>query len=173
MFTTLPQGTNSCLMYRYITKFKHLTLLERLERKTVKEPTGCWVWKGGCDTWGHGRMMAFHRKSHVHRFSWELFRGQIPPGIDVLHKCDNPPCWNPDHLFLGTQTDNNRDRDMKNRQSKGMRNHKSTLTDDDVKRMREMYSTGNYSTRALAEFFPVKYAAVWQIVSGRAWKHLS
>lgn len=79
----------------------------------VKETdAGCWEWQGHRKKFGHG---SFGRSGLAHRHSWKLFRGPTPNGLCVLHKCDNPPCVNPNHLFLGTIRDNNEDRSTKGR----------------------------------------------------------
>lgn len=80
----------------------------KVEKRDV---SACWPWKGSVMGEGYGR----YRQAYTHRLAWMLANGPIPAGLFVLHKCDNPPCCNPDHLFLGTQADNVRDRDAKGR----------------------------------------------------------
>lgn len=73
-------------------------------------PNGCWVYTGGCDAkYGYGRISFLGRHHEAHRLSWKLLRGD-PGTLDVLHKCNNPPCCNPDHLYLGDDFDNAQDR---------------------------------------------------------------
>jgi hypothetical protein len=87
--------------------------VERFESKFVPEPnSGCWLWEGETAGHGYGRFSlgpAGNRERWAHRCSWMLFRGEIPDGKHVLHTCHNPGCVNPDHLYIGTQADNNRD----------------------------------------------------------------
>lgn len=84
---------------------------ERFWRKVIRgSGDECWGWSGGTTNDGYGYLTLgrehSHRKMVAHRFSYELANGPIPDGLLVLHSCDNPPCCNPDHLRLGTQSDN-------------------------------------------------------------------
>lgn len=86
------------------------TLTQALERYVVRRPLGCWEWTGPTVRDGYGVVNSYGRRGiGAHRASWIVHRGTIPPGLHVLHRCDNPPCTNPDHLFLGTTKDNVRD----------------------------------------------------------------
>ena len=84
------------------------TLLERFFLK-VKKTRKCWLWQGGIEKNGYGRIKIKGRKVGVHRLSYELHQGPIVDGLFVLHRCDTPPCVNPEHLYLGTQKQNIRD----------------------------------------------------------------
>ena len=77
--------------------------------------TDCWQWDGGTFSSGYARVGYDGKSQRVHRLFYRLFVGEIPDGLLVLHRCDNRACWNPDHLWLGTSRDNNRDRDSKGR----------------------------------------------------------
>lgn len=93
------------------------TLSERFWARVVKGD-GCWVWTGARNAQGYGRMTAGSRGAgylRAHRVSWELANGPVPKGLWVLHRCDNPPCVNPAHLWLGTRLDNMRDCSAKGR----------------------------------------------------------
>src|SRR4249920_2161217 len=96
----------------------HLTKMtpeERFWSLVIKGPE-CWGWSGYTGGDGYGRITIGHnRQGKAHRFSYEIHRGPIPDGMQVLHRCDNPPCTRPDHLFLGTARDNVADMDVKGR----------------------------------------------------------
>lgn len=90
----------------------------RLMRRVVKQPSGCWEWQGARQRMGHGVIGRGRRGEGtvlVHRLSWEVHNGPVPVGMCVCHHCDNPPCVNPDHLFVGTRNDNNQDMMRKGR----------------------------------------------------------
>ena len=95
--------------------FKGASLAERLRAHVVVDPeTGCHVWTSTLAKGGYGRVLV-----SAHRLAWELAHGPIPEGMLVLHKCDNPPCCNPEHLFIGTVADNMADKTRKKRARNG------------------------------------------------------
>lgn len=83
------------------------------------EQNDCWEWSAGVDNFGYGRLNTRGVVDLAHRLSWELAHGPIPDGMCVLHRCDNPPCVNPRHLFLGTRDDNVQDMIAKGRHWRG------------------------------------------------------
>ena len=102
---------------------KHISTWTKEERFWVKVVRGpdCWNWNGGKLVEGYGRFVDRGKYVLAHRVSWEIHNGPIPEGLCVLHRCDNPPCTNPDHLFVGTHGDNARDRAAKGRNGKWRR----------------------------------------------------
>ncbi len=84
----------------------------------------CWIWTGTRGPQGYGRIRVGGRRSTgAHRFAWEIVRGPVPDGLFVCHRCDNPPCVRPDHLFLGTASDNAWDCARKGRRPQSKRTH--------------------------------------------------
>lgn len=89
---------------------------EYIEKRTEVTSTGCWEWTGTPrNRWGYGDAHLGTRRLLAHRLAYEAFVGAIPEDLLVLHHCDNPPCCNPEHLFLGTHEMNMADRDRKGR----------------------------------------------------------
>jgi hypothetical protein len=95
---------------------KRRDVLARFESKyePVTE-SGCWLWTASCGQYGYGQFSLKNSPRFSHRVAWELYKGEIPEGMCVLHKCDTPACVNPNHLFLGTRRDNNADMCAKGR----------------------------------------------------------
>lgn len=92
------------------------TTLTRFWEKVMKTDN-CWLWIGARERGGYGCIQIKHNNFRAHRLSWELHHGTVPTGMHVLHTCDNPPCVNPTHLFLGTSLDNMADKVRKGRHS--------------------------------------------------------
>src|ERR1700744_692885 len=148
---------------------------------------GCWEWVGAKDLKGYGTLMIrdpHKRLAKAHRLSWELHEGAIPAKMCVLHKCDNPSCVNPRHLFIGTQRDNQRDKVEKNRQAKGIVHGRVVLTEDQVREIRTIYVhcsagcpmgphiTVPTSISGLAKRFGVSRPTIAAIIRGETWKAL-
>jgi hypothetical protein len=86
-----------------------------LKRVKVASGDDCWLWQGVLNKKGYGRYYTRGKVFFAHRVSYELFKGEIPPGLLVLHRCDVPTCVNPNHLFVGTHSDNAKDAVAKGR----------------------------------------------------------
>lgn len=151
----------------------YLTLLERLLEKSILLENGCLEWTASRTSKGYGRLNVDLHPRSSHRLSWEVFYGDIPEGKQVLHRCDNPPCINPLHLFLGTNLDNSNDKVSKGRQPflKGELNGASKLTEELIILCRKLHSEGR-SQNSLAKQFGVHQASMWRAMTGKSWKHI-
>lgn len=137
---------------------------ERFNSKWTPEPfSGCWLWLGWTNCNGYGEIHTGrpYGKIQAHRLSWILHKGEIPAGMQVLHHCDVRPCVNPDHLWLGTNDDNARDKLLKNRQSR-------FLTPKQVEEIR----VSNATSCALASKYGVHPTTIGDIRRGVTWKPL-
>ncbi len=145
-------------------------LLERFYEKVNKTNT-CWLWTGArIEGMGYGILRRGTRNEGTilaHRLSWELSYGFIPKKMQVCHKCDNPICINPDHLFLGTQYDNIQDMISKSRDNT---NGRRKLSQHNIDNIRGKYLTGHYSLRSLAEIYGVGHKQIHRIVTFENWK---
>lgn len=143
-------------------------------RRVDKE--SCWIWTGyTLGKGGYGAIKHNNQRLLVHRVSYELHIGIIPAGLFVLHKCDNPPCVNPNHLFLGTNQDNMIDMVEKgrNKPRRGETNNKVKLTEAKVREIRQLYATGETSQRKLARRYGVGQPCIKDIVNKVTWSWLN
>ena len=157
------------------TKHKQ-TLKEGFNKFVIKNEEGCWGWTGcGPKNSTYGQFRHGMKMERAHRASWILHFGEIPKGLWVLHKCDNKICSRPDHLFLGTQKDNNLDMLKKGYHStlgkSGERNHMARLMPDQVKEIRSLLHIGD-SIVDIAKRFGVSKSAISHIKQNNTWKEL-
>lgn len=137
----------------------------------VRKSDGCWEWGAGFGNDGYGQFFWDRATRRAHRVAWIIAHGDIAPGLHVLHRCDNPKCVRPDHLFLGTPADNTRDMLAKARNSRGESRPAAKLTESDVIDIRTCRLMGA-TFPALAAGFGVSLGTVWQVVAGNTWKHV-
>ena len=137
---------------------------------TVKPELGpCWEWTAGKAHYGYGK---FTQTELAHRLTWQLRHGEITGGLWVLHKCDHTACCNPDHLFLGNHQDNVDDKVSKGRQPRGDWHGKSKITEADAREVRRLYAEGALNQREIAARIGAHYCTVWDIIHGKAWRHV-
>lgn len=132
----------------------------------------CWEWGAGRHERGYGTFRLNGKMLKAHRVAWELTHGEIPDGLWVLHKCDNPACVNPNHLFLGTHQDNVDDKVSKNRQAKqaGEKHPQHKLTLKQVNSIRSQYVPGKVSQEKLARDFGVGQSEISDIINRKRWQ---
>ena len=133
---------------------------------------GCWEWEHPRLS-GYGDFRIGDRKVRAHRFMWELVRGPIPAGKCILHRCDNPACVRPDHLFLGTMQDNAIDRETKKRgrDSRGTANGRDRLAEADVLAIRAACAAGTKRYQ-VALHYGVCLSTIHKIVARETWRHI-
>lgn len=174
------------------------TLRDRFDAKVDRSagPEGCWVWTASRTPFGYGEIGLGGRRGRIvraHRLAFEFEYGDIPAGLEVCHRCDNPPCVNPRHLFLGTHADNMGDMAQKGRSwaknhpeemprgdnhplrrrpecaARGVRVGGAKLNDDAVRAIR----TSTLSQRALAKAHGVSRRTIVFVQQGKTWKHVA
>lgn len=159
---------------------------ERFEAQYTPEPnTGCWLWVGFIDHGGYGKIQAQGRPRRAHRYALEQATGKNPSGLFACHRCDQPACVNPAHLFWGTARDNNHDMIAKGRERylsgadhpmsrhpenarRGARHHKTKMVEADVAELRRLRHKG-FPLKVLSEWFKVRESTVSRIANGVRW----
>lgn len=152
--------------------FTIFQLLMKMERDIRKgQPNECWEWKGIRNHANYGTVT--HRSLHfgAHRVAFIIATGIDPTGKMVCHKCDNPPCCNPSHLFLGTCRDNVQDMIQKGRRRiyEGIGHHSAKLSPEIAREIRHKSKNGTATRRGMAQFYGVNRATIDKILSGKTW----
>jgi hypothetical protein len=135
--------------------------------------TPCWIWTATKDSCGYGRILGKHKKPiGAHRLSWSLQRGPIPSGLCVLHLCHNPGCVNPEHLYLGTQKDNARDKYRAGRSNHpaGPDHPRARFSGEDVFRILRMRESGE-KLLTIAQAFSAPLPTIAAICLGNSWSN--
>lgn len=158
-------------------KFEKLKL--SFEKHVIRKE-GCWGWKGSK---AHGGYPVMSCRPEIgpdrgHRASWVIHKGLIPKGLFVCHSCDNPICTNPDHLWLGTQKENNDDKIRKCRQNNvpppvmnGEKNPAAKLSLEDVNAIKTLIANGR-SCYSIGKEYGVSKTTIYRIRDGKNWKHI-
>jgi HNH endonuclease len=144
-------------------------LLSRIEIVDGPLDTPCWEWIGARSSDDRGEIYWKGKTLRTHRVSWEVHRGPIPEDMCVCHHCDNAPCFNPDHLFLGTQRDNVQDCIAKGRRATKDFGRTRYLKDEKVGQIRYLLAKGNYSQSAIGAMFGVTPGIISKINTGGLW----
>lgn len=139
----------------------------------------CWMWHGATGNGGYGRLGAGKGiQVRAHRAIWALENGPISPSLEVCHRCDNPPCCNPAHLFLGTHRANMSDMKEKGRHAPpphyaGERHSRATLTEERVREIRCAMPLRYGDLSRFARKFGVSPNAIHAVVTNKVWRHVS
>lgn len=170
--------SKDCRLKSWKTPPKKTLSAEELFWRSVDVVEGeCWLWKGTINPDdGYGQFCTGPRRKsktiRAHRFSYELYFGKITNNLYVCHKCDIRNCVNPEHLFLGTAADNIKDASKKGRLRLGESHPKTTLTSEEVLRIREKYNCEATSIIKLSKEFNVSTSTIWRILKRETWKHV-
>lgn len=137
----------------------------------VSKGSDCWEWQRGLTYKGYGTLRIGNKVHKAHRLAYELAISEVPPGMCVCHRCDNPKCVKPEHLFLGTNQENTADRHRKGRDPKvrGEGHHRSKVTSDAVIDIR----TKRLPQAEFAKLYGISTGGVAHIQKFRSWKHLA
>jgi len=130
-------------------------------------PDECWEWMAVRHPFGHGKIKVDGQYEYAHRVAYSLERGALGDDL-VLHKCDNPPCVNPNHLYLGDHSDN-----LKDAYERGGQERSSKLSENQVREIKRKLQDGDTSQRELAEEYGVVRGCISNIATGRRWSHIS
>lgn len=145
---------------------------ESFDSKYKKMDNGCWEWLATKNQDGYGRVKRFGKLESAHRVSYELYKGELGDK-HVLHSCDNPSCVNPEHLWLGTHLENQKDKANKGRAKTtsmtGESHPKHKLTTEQVL----FIKNSSLPTRVLMDMFHVSEMLIYGIRKGTRWKHLT
>lgn len=152
---------------KFVTRFNEKYLKDKV--------SGCWNWTASLAGKGYGqvKLPGQRKQIYAHRAAYIIHRGEIPDGKNVLHKCDNPKCVNPDHLWIGTSKENSQDMKSKDRHMRGERNNQSILTEKDVRAIKMLLDNRMLSQERISNMFNISLVEVSRIHRGLRWAHVN
>lgn len=143
----------------------------RFKKYYTESSSGCWNWTASIQNSGYGKFRVGDKMMSSHRVSYLIYKGEIPENMNVCHKCDNKLCVNPDHLFLGSQADNIRDKIKKGRQTNGEKAWNAKLTKTQVKVIREAHKNG-FQMKQIRDYFKISWTSISNIINKKRWGHV-
>lgn len=147
------------------------TMQDRIDTWSKPNTNGCVEWFGCVGGGGYGLIRHLGRNYPAHRVAYELKFGKIPKGMLVCHRCDNPPCVNADHLFIGTMQDNSTDMVQKGRSFCGETHHSARLTPESVLQIRALHGSGK-PVNHIAKMFGLSFSSTKKVIDRVSWKHI-
>jgi|SRR6188508_111364 len=166
--------TTSCGCLRAVNSQDYQEKLKEKLLKNIKiDGNGCWIWQKSKHRQGYGNFCCNRKVLLAHRVSWTIFKGNLDLEILVCHTCDNPPCCNPEHLFLGTDKDNSIDAFSKGRikRHKGENHARSKFKNEDIENIRSLKREGK-TQKEISEMYSVTISAIKHILKKRTWIHI-
>ena len=151
------------------------------DKVDIKSSLECWDWQASKNHKGYGKFTFQYQYWRSHRFAWYITNGDIPEGMHVLHNCDNVKCCNPNHLRLGTNSENAKDRKDRNRYMSGDRNYfygkhfsgelaaSSKLKSTEVSQIKDLYKNGVYNMTQLGQLYNVSKTTTRMAIRGFTW----
>lgn len=154
---TAPPACYTALMWN------QLPIEERLRLQSDIDPDGCWTMRK-IKMHGYAEIMFEGRRQRAHRVSFMIHKGDIPAGLMVCHTCNNPPCWRPEHLFLGTNKMNQDHAYATGLMKRGEDHPSAKLTQAQADDIRKLFGSGSYTKTQLSEMFNINRERVWRIL---------
>lgn len=176
--TPMASKSDTAFQQMWSSQSQRMAVMQRIFKYSKLQASGCIEWQGVKANYGYGRMTINKMPIRVHRLSWSFANGEDIGSLCVCHKCDNPSCINPEHLFLGTHLDNMRDCVAKNRfntgkgrhRNSGTLNPKARLTEENVRRIRILLADKSMNVQTVADMYMVDRATIQDIKCNRTWK---